>query len=362
MILTDLKTDYFRIPLATTLSDSTHGDMSVFELITVRIRDKDGAEGLGYAYTVHVGGRAIHSLIDDDLKPLLIGEDADRIEALWQKMWWRTHFVGRGGLTGFAMAAVDVALWDLASKRADQPLWRHLGGYDAKVPAYAGGIDLQFPLEKLLKQTEDNLEKGFQAIKMKVGRPKLAEDVERVAAMRRLLGADTALMVDANMQWRVDQAIRACRAFEAFDLTWIEEPTIPDDIPGHVRIVQEGGQPIATGENFHTIYEFQAMIAAGGVSFPEPDLVTCGGITPWLKIAKLAEAANLPVTSHGVHDLHVHLLAAVPNASFLEVHGFGLDGLLVVPLSLEDGKAIAPERPGHGVMFDWTKLEALSSA
>ncbi len=361
MILTDLKTDYFRIPLATTLSDSTHGDMSVFELITVRVRDEDGAEGLGYAYTVHVGGRAIYSLIDDDLKPLLIGDDASRIEALWQKMWWRTHFVGRGGLTSFAIAAVDVALWDLASKRANQPLWRHLGGHDARVPAYAGGIDLQFPLEKLLKQTEDNLEKGFQAIKMKVGRPKLAEDVERVAAMRELLGKDTPLMVDANMQWRVDQAIRACRAFEDFDLTWIEEPTIPDDVPGHVRIVQEGGQPIATGENFHTIYEFQAMIAAGGVSFPEPDLVTCGGITPWLKIAKLAEAANLPVTSHGVHDLHVHLLAAVPNASFLEVHGFGLDDILVTPLSLEDGKAIAPERPGHGVSFDWAKLEALSS-
>lgn len=362
MILDDLKADYFRIPLATTLSDSTHGDMSVFELVTVRIRDSDGAEGLGYAYTVHVGGRAIHSLINDDLKPLLIGEDADRIEALWQKMWWRTHFIGRGGLTGFAIAAIDVALWDLASKRADQPLWRHLGGHNPRVAAYAGGIDLQFPLDQLLKQTETNLAKGFRAIKMKVGRQKLADDVERIAAMRDFLGADTPLMVDANMQWRVNQAIRACRAFEPFGLTWVEEPTIPDDVPGHVKIMQEGGQPIATGENFHTIYEFQAMMAAGGVAFPEPDLVTCGGITPWLKIAKLAEASNLPVTSHGVHDLHVHLLAAVPNASFLEVHGFGLDDVMTATLVLEDGKAIAPERPGHGVTFDWPKLEALSDS
>ena len=361
MLLTDLETDYFRIPLSTTLSDSTHGDMSDFELITVRIRDEDGAEGLGYAYTVHVGGRAIHSLIHDDLKSLLIGSDADRIEALWQKMWWRTHFVGRGGLAGFAIAAVDIALWDLAAKRAGQPLWRHLGGVDDKVRAYAGGIDLQFPLEKLLKQTESNLEKGFRAIKMKVGRSKLSEDVERISAMRERLGPDIPLMVDANMRWRVDEAIRACRAFDGFDLTWIEEPIIPDDVQGHVRIVQEGGQPIATGENLHTIYEFQTMIAAGGVSFPEPDLVTCGGITPWLKVAKLAEAFNLPVTSHGVHDLHVHLLAAAPNASYLEVHGFGLDDFIIAPLVIEDGRALAPERPGHGVMFDWPKLKALSS-
>ncbi len=201
MLLDDLRVDYFRIPLATTLSDSTHGDMSVFELVTVRLQDTEGAEGLGYAYTVHVGGRAVQSLINDDLKPLLIGEEADRIEALWQKMWWRTHFVGRGGLAGFAIAAIDVALWDLASKRAGRPLWRYLGGYDPRVPAYAGGIDLQFPLDKLLKQTESNLGKGFRAIKMKVGRQKLGEDVERIATMRDLLGRRHA--VDGRCQYAV---------------------------------------------------------------------------------------------------------------------------------------------------------------
>lgn len=361
MMIDDLQAGYYRIPLATTLSDSTHGDMSAFELVTVRLRDADGVEGLGYAYTVHVGGRAVHTLIEHDLKPLLLGADADLIEALWQKMWWRTHFIGRGGLVGFAIAAVDVALWDLAAKRAKKPLWRHLGGHDPKVQAYAGGIDLQFPLDRLIAQTEGNLDKGFRAIKMKVGRPDLAEDVERVRAMRDFLGDDVPLMVDANMQWRVDQAIRACRALAPFDLTWIEEPTIPDDVQGHRKIMEEGGQSIATGENLHTIYEFRAMIEAGGVAFPEPDLVTCGGITPWLKVARLAEAANLPLTSHGVHDLHVHLLAAVPNASFLEVHGFGLEAFMAEPLTLENGRAIAPERPGHGVAFDWARLDALAA-
>jgi L-alanine-DL-glutamate epimerase-like enolase superfamily enzyme len=194
---------------------------------------------------------------------------------------------------------------------------------------------------------------------MKVGRARLSEDVERVAAMRALLGPDVPLMVDANMRWSADLAIRAARALAGHQVYWLEEPTIPDDIKGHVRIAREGGLPVATGENLHTIYEFQSMIEAGGVSFPEPDLSNCGGISVWLKVAHLAEAANLPVTSHGVHDLHVHLLAAVPNASYLEVHGFGLERFMAEPLRIEDGKAIAPERPGHGVELDWSALEAL---
>jgi L-alanine-DL-glutamate epimerase-like enolase superfamily enzyme len=359
MTIAALQADHYRVPLPVAVSDSTHGLMEAFELITVRVRDQDGVEGLGYTYTVGAGGGAVHSLIARDLAPLLAGEDASRIEALWQKMWWGVHYVGRGGLAAHAISAIDIALWDLAAKRQEVPLWRLLGGHDPRVPAYAGGIDLQFPLEQLLRQTEDNLAKGFRAIKMKVGRERLAEDVARVKAMRELLGPDVPLMVDANMRWSVDQAIRAARALAAHEVFWLEEPTIPDDVPGHARIVRDGGLPIAAGENLHTIYEFQALIAAGGVTFPEPDLSNCGGVSAWLKVARLAEAANLPVTSHGVHDLHVHLLAAVPNASYLEAHGFGLERFMAEPLRLEDGKAIAPERPGHGVELDWPALDAL---
>ena len=137
------------------------------------------------------------------------------------------------------------------------------------------------------------------------------------------------------------------------------KPAVPDDVAGHVRIAGAGGLPIATGENLHTLYEFRHMIAAGGVAFPEPDLSNCGGVTVWLKVARLAEAHNLPVTSHGVHDLHVHLLAAVPNKSYLEVHGFGLERFMAEPLEIVDGYARAPERPGHGVELDWRALERL---
>jgi L-alanine-DL-glutamate epimerase-like enolase superfamily enzyme len=339
------------------LSDSTHGTMTHFELVTVRLRDEDGAEGVGYTYTTGAGGAAVHALIDQGLRDVVIGADGDLIEALWTKMWWRLHYGGRGGSVSLAVSAVDIALHDLLARRLNLPLWRLLGGFDAAVPCYAGGIDLEFTLDALLKQTDDNLRKGFRAIKMKVGHSRLSEDAERVKAMRSHLGPDFPLMVDANMRWTVDEAIRAARAFRDSNLIWLEEPTIPDDIAGHTRIVREGGVPIATGENLHTLHEFTQMIAAGGVTFPEPDVTNCGGITVFMKVAHLAEAYNLPVTSHGAHDLTVHLLAALPNRSYLEVHGFGLDRYIERPIVIRDGVALAPDTPGHGVAFDWKALE-----
>jgi L-alanine-DL-glutamate epimerase-like enolase superfamily enzyme len=350
---------HYRIPLPVTLSDSTHGEISHFELVTVRLRERDGAEGVGYTYTVGAGGAAILALLERDLAPLLVGADGERGEHLWERMWWHLHYVGRGGLAVHAISAVDIALWDLRARRRETPLWRLLGGHDPAVRAYAGGIDLQFPLEQLVRQSADNLAAGFRALKMKVGRPSLAEDLARVAAVREAIGEETVLMVDANMRWRVDEAIRASRALADHGVFWLEEPTVPDDLPGHVRIAREGALPLAAGENLHTLSEFRHYLGAGALDFPEPDATNCGGVTVWMKVAHLAEAHNLPVTSHGAHDLHVHLLAAVPNASYLEVHGFGLERHIAEPLRISDGAATAPERPGHGVELDWQGLAKL---
>jgi L-alanine-DL-glutamate epimerase-like enolase superfamily enzyme len=356
--ITTVTAGYYRIPLPVVLTDSMHGEMTAFELVTVRLRDADGAEGTGYTYTVGRNGAAIHATIERDMADLLVGADADLIEQLWQRLWWGTHYGGRGGPTVLALSAVDIALWDLKARRLGTPLWRLLGGHDPKVPCYAGGIDLELSLDELLVQADGNLEKGFRAIKMKVGRPKFAEDVVKVEGMRRHLGDGFPLMVDANMRWTVDQAIRAARAFAAYDLTWLEEPIQPDDVAGHARVVAEGGLPIATGENLRTLWDFKQLIATGGVTYPEPDVTNCGGITSFMKIAHLAEAFGLPVTSHGAHDVTVQCLAAVPNRSYLEAHGFGLERYIAEPLRIEDGLAIAPERPGHGVDFDWRGLEA----
>ncbi|MCI0547320.1 MAG: mandelate racemase/muconate lactonizing enzyme family protein [Candidatus Rokubacteria bacterium] len=357
MAIASLEADHYLIPLPTALSDSTHGTITRFELVTARVRDGAGVEGVGYTYTVGAGGAAVHALIARDLAPVVTGRDESRVEMLWRAMWWALHYGGRGGTVSLAVSAVDIALWDLRARQLGLPLWRLLGGHDPCVPCYAGGIDLDLPLDGLLRQTDENLARGFRAIKMKVGRPRLAEDVARVEAMRAHLGPGVPLMVDANMRWSVDEAIRAARAFAPHDITWLEEPTIPDDVAGHARIVRDGGLPIATGENLHTLHEFTQMIAAGGVTFPEPDVTNCGGVTAFIKIAHLAEAFNLPVTSHGAHDVTVHLLAAVPNRSYLEAHGFGLDRFIADPLAIRDGAAVALDRPGHGIEFDWRALE-----
>jgi L-alanine-DL-glutamate epimerase-like enolase superfamily enzyme len=357
--ISSLRPDYYRVPLPTVLTDSTHGVMRDFELITARVTDTDGAEGVGYSYTVGRNGGAIHDVLARDIAEVVAGEDADRIERIWNKIWWELHYGGRGGPTVLALSAFDMALWDLKAKRANLPLWKLLGGNDPRVPCYAGGIDLMLPLDDLLKQTDDNLARGFRAIKMKVGRKLLSEDVERVAAMRRHLGDGFPLMVDANMKWSADEAIRAARAFQPYDLTWLEEPISPDDVAGHARVVREGGLPIAAGENLRTLWEFRHLIASGGVTYPEPDVTNCGGVTGFMKIAHLAEAFNLPVTSHGAHDVTVHLLATAPNRSFLEAHGFGLDRFIERPLKIEDGFALASDHPGHGIQFDWSGLEAV---
>ena len=354
-----LHAEYYKVPLPQALTDSTHGEMTHFELVTVRIVDQDGAEGVGYTYTVGAGGRAIHSLIVDDLAPHLAGALAERIERLWQKMWWILHYAGRGGQASSAISAVDIALWDLKARKAQQPLYVALGGFDPRVPCYAGGIDLHLSIDDLLRQTDEYVAKGFRAIKMKVGRAKLSEDVARVAAMRAHLGDDFPLMADANMRWSVDQAIAAARALAMHRLVWLEEPTIPDDVHGHARIVRDGGIPIATGENLHTLHEFANYVRAQAVTYPEPDVTNCGGVTVFMKIAHLAESFNLPVTSHGAHDVTVHLLAAAPNRSYLEAHGFGLDRYIEHALPIVDGNAIASDRIGHGVHFDWKALAAL---
>jgi L-alanine-DL-glutamate epimerase-like enolase superfamily enzyme len=167
-------------------------------------------------------------------------------------------------------------------------------------------------------------------------------------------------MADANMRWTVDEAIRAARSLRDLDLVWLEEPIVPDDVMGHHRVLVEGGVPISTGENLRTLWEFRHLIESRGVSFPEPDVTNCGGVSGFMKVARLAEAFNLPVTSHGAHDLTVQLLASCPNRAYLEVHSFGLDHYIHDDLELRNGFAVAADRPGHGVNFDWDGLKRLT--
>ena len=353
-----IETELYYIPLMRPMVDAIHGVQREFSLIVVKVYADNGAIGMGYTYTVgKVGGTAITSLIRDNIAPILVGEDPRCIENLWQKMWWALHYVGRGGIAVFGMSAIDVALWDLKARMANEPLWRLLGGHDNKVEAYGGGIDFELSIEDLLLQTQGFLEAGLKAVKMKIGRDDIHADAERIAAVREYVGPDVKLMVDVNMKWSVDKAIKACKLFSPFNLTWIEEPTIPDDFEGNRRIELEGGIPVASGENLHTIYEFKRMIVDAGITYPDADVSNVGGISAFMKVAYLAHAHNRKLTTHGIQEMHVSCLAAIPNASLLEIHAFRIDEFLLYPLEIKDGFAYTSERVGHGVELDWDKID-----
>lgn len=354
--IVEIKPALYHVPLNEPLSDAKHGTHTFFELVLVTIVLEDGSEGTGYTYTGGVGGRAIYNMIEHDLKPKLMGEDATQVESLWDAMQWHIHYVGRGGIASFAMSTIDIALWDLRCKKAELPLYRMLGGHENTTKAYYGGIDLGFTKEKLVTNIKKQLVKGHRAVKIKLGQKTLAEDIDRIAAVREAIGPDIIFMVDANYSWSVNTAVKALQQMEQYDILWLEEPTIPDDYIGYRKIADHSSIGIAMGENLHTIYEHRMAMEIGHVSFIQPDASNIGGITGWMKVATMAEGYNVPVCTHGMQELHVSLLAAIPNNAYLEVHSFPIDEYTKRPLVLKEGLAYAPETPGVGVEFDFDKL------
>ena len=354
-----IETAHYRLPLEA-MGDAGHGAIDSEEIITVKLH-AGGLTGHGYGYTIGRGGRAVQALIEYDLAPLLMGEDASDIQRLWNLMWQRVLYVGRGGLASFAIAAMDVALWDLRGLRERKPLYKLLGAEARAIPAYGSGVDLPKSLPDLLKQVESFLARGLPGVKVKIGRRDPAEDEERVRAVRKLVGGKVDLMVDANMAWSAADALDRGRRLEQFGLYWYEEPCIPEDVAGHAWLARELEVPIAIGESLHSPHEFRRYVDERAAEVLQIDPITNGGITASLQALNMADEAGLKTSSHYTDELSAHLLCASRGAVYVEKHAFALDPYLEAPQQVVNGRVRPTEVPGTGMRFDERALAPFRS-
>jgi L-alanine-DL-glutamate epimerase-like enolase superfamily enzyme len=326
----------------------------------VRVFDRDGASGAGYSYTIGTGGSSIMALLADHLAPLLVGREAEHIEAIWRDLLFHTHATSVGAITALALAALDTALWDLRCQRAGLPLAVLAGGAKDSCPLYTteGGW-LHLPPAALVDDALQAKAKGFGGAKIKIGRPHVAEDVERLRAVRESAGADWDIMTDANQGFTLSEAIRRARHLEALDIAWFEEPLPADDVAGHAELAQHTSVPIAVGESLYSASQFKDYLQAGACSIVQVDVARIGGITPWLKVAHLAEAFNVAVCPHFLMELHVGLCCAVANGRWVEYIP-QLDAITQRGLEIRDGRAYPSPEPGLGIDWDWDAIGRLS--
>ncbi len=341
------------LPLRAGISDAKvftgrQRPMTEVALLFAEIRTEAGLDGIGFGYSKRAGGPAQFAHARE-VAPDLIGEDPNDIARLWTKLVWAGASVGRSGAATQALAAFDIALWDLKAKRADLPLAKLLGAHRDSVRCYntSGGF-LHETVDRIKDNATRTLESGVGGIKIKVGLPDAAEDLRRVAAVREHLGAGVPLMVDANQQWDRPTAMRVSRALEEFDLAWIEEPLDAYDVEGHAELARSLTTAVASGEMLTSVAEHYELIRAGAVDVLQPDAPRVGGITQFLRLATLADHHHLQLAPHFAMEVHVHLAAAYPREPWVE-HFDWLHPLFNERLETSGGRMHLSDRPGLGI-------------
>lgn len=347
-----IKVSYTVLPLAAPISDAKvltgrQKPLTEIAFIFAEIRSRQGHEGIGFGYSKRAGGPGMYAHAKE-IAPALLGEDPNDIAKIFNKLLWAGASMGRSGMTTQAIAPFDIALWDLKAKRAGLPLAKLLGAHRDSVQCYntSGGY-LSTPLESVLENVGTSRANGIGGIKIKVGQPDYRIDLTRVQAVRETLGEGFPLMVDVNQQWDRVTAQRVCRAFEEFDLTWIEEPLDCYDAEGHAALARSLDTAIATGEMLTSFGEHARLLELGASDFVQPDAPRVGGITPFLQIMNLASHKGVKLAPHFAMEIHLHLAAAYPDEPWLE-HFEWLEPMFNERLELREGRMWVPNRPGLG--------------
>jgi len=350
-----VKLSTMTLPLATPISDAKvftgrQKPMTEVVFLLAEITTEQGHEGMGFSYSKRAGGPAQFAHAKE-VADVMIGEDPNDIAKLYTKLLWAGASVGRSGVATQALAALDIALYDLKAKRAGLPLAKFLGAHRDSVRTYntSGGF-LQASVEEVKARATQSLEEGIGGIKIKVGLPDNAEDMRRLRAVREHLGDDVPLMVDANQQWDRTTALRMGRRMEEFNLVWIEEPLDAYDAEGHAALAAALDTPIATGEMLASVAEHERLIAARACDIIQPDAPRVGGITQFLRLATLADQAGLDLAPHFAMEIHLHLAASYPREPWVE-HFDWLNPMFNERLETKDGRMLVPDRPGLGFTF-----------
>jgi L-alanine-DL-glutamate epimerase-like enolase superfamily enzyme len=323
-----------------------------FGCLAVFLETDQGIVGESLIFAINNKRLAVLREMVESLAPLIVGQDPCFTERFWAAAWKDVNFIGHKGVSVVGISAIDGALWDLRGKAAGLPLHRLIGARYQAVPVYAsGGLWLSSSIDDLQREADAFRRQGFRAMKMRFGKPTIREDVERLRALREAVGPDVALMADANQQLTLDQAIRLGREIEEFDLAWFEEPLPAYDLEGVARVAAALDTPIASGETEYTRYGFRQMLELKSADILMPDLQRVGGVTEFLKVAHMAEAFDVPVSSHLFPEMSLGILAALGNALYLE-HMPWFSPLYAEPIEISDGAAVMPERPGWGFSLD----------